>query len=52
MGPRSKILTSHYAKDGRQENNAPIMKNKSVTQRSLHVHDISEVQKRKKINGL
>lgn len=48
----SKILKSHYAKDGRQERNAPIMRKKSVTQRSLHVCDISEVQKSKKINGL
>lgn len=49
---RSKILKSHYAKDGTQERNAPIMRKKSVTQRSLHVCDISEVQKSKKLNGL
>lgn len=49
MGSRSEILTSHYAKDGRQEKNAPIIKKKAVTQRSVHVHDISEVQKRKKL---
>lgn len=52
MGPHSKILTSHYAKKGRQEKNTPILRNKSVTQRSLQVCDISEVQKSKKMNGL